>query len=106
MNENLKAMIAEHTEWPRHLTEREKTRFLAFALAGEAGELTGPLKKEWRGDPWKPEWDEMLCKELADVGNYAFMLAHHLGIDLLAEMEKKFAEVERRPEWINREKGE
>lgn len=98
-------MIAEHTKWPRHLGGIEKARFLVFALAGEAGELTGPFKKQWRRDRHNPEWEGMIREELADVANYSFMLAHHLGIDLLAEMEKKFVKVEQRPEWINRDKG-
>jgi NTP pyrophosphatase (non-canonical NTP hydrolase) len=51
----------------------------------------------WRGDVGDRR--EQIVSELADVANYAFMIAEHLGVDLRAEMIQKLKEVEQRPSW-------
>ena len=40
-----------------------------------------------------------MVSELADVGNYCFMLAEALGVDLEEAMLAKLKEVEQRPQW-------
>lgn len=95
--------ITSHAKWsPGKYGSKIRLRFLALALCGEAGELAGWIKKDWRGD--KGIKREAIIKELADVGNYAFMIAEEMGVDLLDEMERKFAEVEERPVWIASQK--
>jgi NTP pyrophosphatase (non-canonical NTP hydrolase) len=71
-------------------------RFLCLALCGECGELANEAKKQWRDGS---DRRALMVAELADIGNYAFMLAEALGINLEKEMLAKLIEVERRPEW-------
>lgn len=78
----------------------ERLRFLTLALCGEAGELANYVKKEWRGDDIVPAvFAKSVEKELADIGNYVFMLAEALGVDLPQAMLDKLIEVENRPSW-------
>jgi NTP pyrophosphatase (non-canonical NTP hydrolase) len=68
-------------------------------LCGEAGELANECKKSWRDGH---ERRDQIISELPDVGNYAFMLAEALGVDLESEMLRKLKEVEQRPQWLLR----
>lgn len=80
----------------------ERIRFLTLALAGEAGEMANNVKKEWRGDDIdRAQWLIKLKSELADIGNYVFMLAEALDIDLPHAMLTKLIEVEQRP-WFTK----
>ena len=88
--------LRTHLNWG-DLHEEDRIRFLALALCGETGELANLIKKDWRGDDG--DRSEKIRSELADIGNYVFMLAVALGIDLHAEMYKKLIEVEQRPAW-------
>jgi NTP pyrophosphatase (non-canonical NTP hydrolase) len=75
-----------------------------LALCGEAGELANYVKKEWRGDKLDlVAHRAKIESEVADVGNYIFMIAEVLGIDLLSAMRDKLYEVEKRPSWQSRE---
>lgn len=99
LNKTLHRHIVDHLKWPFDAGP-ERIRYLALCMAGEAGELANLVKKEWRGD--KLDHDEWLAKlksELSDVGNYAFMLAEALGVDLPQAMLDKLIEVEQRPTW-------
>ncbi len=98
MNDELQSHIREHLKWGP-LKDEEKVRFMALALCGEAGELANLIKKDWRGDAGVPGRRAKIIEELADVGNYAFMLAEALGVDLPAQMLTKLKRVETRPEW-------
>lgn len=103
LSKKLRDYITSHAKWsPGKYGSNTRLRFLSLALCGEAGELAGWIKKQWRGD--KGIKREDIIKELADVGNYVFMIAEELGVDLLDEMERKFAEVEERPVWIAAQK--
>lgn len=95
----LQAHIESHLHWGP-IDEKDRVRFMALALCGEAGELANLIKKDWRGDAGDRR--EKLIEELADVGNYAFMLAALLGVDLPSEMIAKLKAVERRHEWQSR----
>ena len=55
----------------------EDVRFLALALAGEAGELANNIKKEWRGDDDKgdPRFTTANHEELVDIRIYVELLA-------------------------------
>ena len=99
--EELQAHIREHLSWGP-LKNEDKVRFLALALCGEAGEFANLIKKDWRGDDGIPQRRAKMIEELADVGNYAFMLAEALGVDLPQAMLNKLREVEQRPEWRKR----
>lgn len=87
---------------------KDRIRFFALALAGEAGELANNAKKEWRGDrKYKGKkgqalWLKLVEEETVDLGNYVFMMAEHLGIDLAARMERKLIEVEERDDDWNK----
>jgi NTP pyrophosphatase (non-canonical NTP hydrolase) len=94
----LRQHIEQHLAWCPDAEAR--LPFLALALCGEAGELANLVKKQWRGDAGDRYAE--IVSELADVGNYAFMLASHFGIDLQAAMLAKLIEVERRPSWWER----
>lgn len=99
MNSELKDRLKKHLQWGP-IQPDERLRFMALALCGEAGELANLIKKDWRGDGGQLGVDSRrpkVIEELADVANYAFLLAEHLGIDLEAEMIKKAKEVEKRP---------
>ena len=98
MNDELRDHLKLHLRWG-DLEGDELVRFLCLALCGEAGELANEAKKAWRdgGDR-----RAHMMSELADVGNYCFMLAEVLGVDLEKEMLKKLKEVEARPAWLTR----
>lgn len=105
LSKELQAYIDAHTQWSPG-EHKERIRFLAFALAGEAGEMTGPIKKNWRGDK-KWTYDAMVAKlkeELPDIGNYLYMLCKELGLDLEELMLAKMQVVEQRPEYIEAHK--
>ena len=97
--DDLKEHIRSHLHWGP-IEGEDKVRFLTLALCGEAGELANLVKKDWRGDDGIPERRAKMIEELADVGNYAFMLAEILGIDLPSMMLRKLIEVEQRPAWL------
>lgn len=91
-------------QWPVY--GDEDRRFLALALAGEAGEIANLIKKEWRGDftGYNPQlaatdqelFQEMLRGELADVRIYLELLAAAYSIDLDAACAEKIPELLRR----------
>jgi NTP pyrophosphatase (non-canonical NTP hydrolase) len=56
----------------------EDERFLALALAGEAGEVANFVKKQWRGDQVDRE---SLKDELSDVFVYWCLLVRCAGFD-------------------------
>ena len=94
----LKDHIKRHLNWGP-IKPDERLRFMALALCGEAGEFANVIKKDWRGDGGdlgvanrRPK----VIEELADVANYAYLIAELLGIDLEVEMLKKLKEVEKR----------
>ena len=91
---HLQEHLKLHTNWG-NLRGTERVRFMILALCGEAGELANLVKKDWRGEPGDRRAE--IIRELADIGNYAFMTAEALGADLPAEMLKKLVEVESRP---------
>lgn len=88
--------LRSHLDWG-DVSETELPRFLSLALCGEAGELANLIKKDWRGDTGDRR--TAIEEELADVANYTFMLAEHLGVDLLDVMMTKLKKVERRPDY-------
>lgn len=90
---HLQEHLKLHTNWGS-LRGTERVRFMVLALCGEVGELANLIKKDWRGDPG--DRCAEIIRELADIGNYAFMTAEALGIDLPAEMLAKLIEVESR----------
>ncbi len=57
----------------------EDERFLALALAGEAGEVANFVKKQWRGDRVDRE---LLRDELSDVFAYWALLVRCAGFDV------------------------
>jgi NTP pyrophosphatase (non-canonical NTP hydrolase) len=75
--------------------------YRAVELAGEVGELCDETKKQWRDGS---DRRDQIVSELADVGNYAHLLALALGVDLESEMLRKLKEVEQRPQWLMRVK--
>ncbi len=94
----LRQKIRDHLKWGP-IEPRDRLRFLALALCGEAGELANLIKKDWRGDAGVDARREKVKEELADVGNYVFMMAEALGVDLPAAMLAKLTAVEARQEW-------
>jgi NTP pyrophosphatase (non-canonical NTP hydrolase) len=95
----LSDIIKRHVSWGP-ITEPDRLRFLSLALCGEAGEFANVVKKNWRGDGGPDgvlNRKAKLVEELADVANYAFLIAECLGVDLEAAMLKKLKEVEKRP---------
>lgn len=72
----------------------DHTRFLALAMAGEAGEALNIVKKNWRGDG--PLDIEKLVDEVADTLNYGLMLGAFLRRDMLFIMRKKLEGFERK----------
>ena len=69
--------------------QEQDIRFLALALAGEAGELANFVKKRWRDGEGH---DEDLRLECADVLAYTMILADALGMtpaDLIAAVAHK-----------------
>ena len=94
----LKDHIKRHLNWGP-IAPTERLRFMALALCGEAGELANLIKKDWRGDGGALGVDNRrpkVVEELADVANYAYLIAELLGVDLEAVMLKKLKEVEKR----------
>lgn len=94
--------VEDHIATHMHMSplgRKNKLRFMTLALCGEAGELANYIKKDWRGDPG--DRIEAVVKELADVLNYAFMIAKLLGADPHQIMLDKLIEVESRPIWKN-----
>ena len=92
-------MIVEHCS-PEYTAGRgptkspiDHTRFLAVAMAGEAGEALNIVKKNWRGDG--PLDIEKLVDEVADTLNYGLMLGAFLHRDMLFIMRKKLEKFER-----------
>lgn len=84
--ERFRKHIKAHLSWtPKEKIDR--IRFLSLALCGEVGEIANLLKKDWRGD--EGDRSKEIIKEVADVGNYTFMLAEVLGVDLVDAMLKK-----------------
>jgi NTP pyrophosphatase (non-canonical NTP hydrolase) len=73
----------------------EDWRFLALALAGEAGELANLIKKEWRGDipsesyrtevgaegPWRGAWLQAVTEEMVDIRIYLHLMALAFDVD-------------------------
>lgn len=103
LSSRLRNFITRHVDWsPGKEGSKTRLRFLSLALCGEAGELAGEIKKDWRGDPGDRRM--AIIKELTDVTNYAFMIAKELNINLLEKCEEKFAEVEERPVWLAAQK--
>lgn len=99
---SLAQIVREHLEsCPFWMPLDPRGTFIATALAGEAGELANEFKKQWRGALWYESDDrrEKIVSELADVGNYALMLAEHLGVNLLDVCRDKLVEFEAQPEW-------
>lgn len=96
--DDLRQHIRAHLKWGP-LKDEDKFRFLTIAMCGEAGEVANLVKKDWRGDSGIPQRRAEMIEELADVANYAFMLAEALGVDLPTEMLKKMMAVEQRPAW-------
>lgn len=98
----LNEMITEHASWTPGKGEWRK-RFLALAIAGEAGELGNDFKKGWRGDDHtqqtKQARERHAIGELVDVYSYVLMMARELGIleSLPGLAVKKLIEVEQRP---------
>lgn len=96
---NFDDKIAEHLEvCPDWGPPEPLNTFLALALAGEAGELANLYKKEWR-DGQADERQIKILKELGDVQAYTLMLAHSLGVDIIALAKRSFLEFEQRPEY-------
>lgn len=91
--------IVAHMKHPFSEPGPERLRFMVLALCGEAGELANYVKKEWRGDDLDDEWQKKVTSEVADIGNYIFMIAEILGLDLPQIMLNKLIEVENRPNW-------
>ncbi len=74
-----------------------KVRFLALAIAGEAGELANPVKKEWRGSVRDyVAHDVDVADELADIRIYVEHMASLCGVDLDEACEEKLITVEAR----------
>jgi NTP pyrophosphatase (non-canonical NTP hydrolase) len=96
-SDELIGKLRGHLTWgPKDADEKE--RFLALALAGEAGEVANAVKKEWR-DGWSQSNDDKIDEEIVDVANYVFMLALHREIDLPRRMMEKLVKVEQRKEY-------
>ena len=92
-----------HKVATKHLTARHEVwRFLSIALAEEAGEVCGVVKKHWRGSMTFEEMLPKIREEMADVRIYLEALAWRLNTDLDKEVQKKLEEVKTR-EFANRE---
>ena len=75
----LQIRIDQHLTWTMLSSNDDKTRFLTLALCGEAGEL---LEIIIGRDFASLATQDDIQKELADVGNYLYMLASHTKVDL------------------------
>jgi NTP pyrophosphatase (non-canonical NTP hydrolase) len=69
-------------------------RFLALAMAGEAGEAANVVKKAWRDG--YPVDQAKLAEEIAGTACYLVGLASAIGLDLDAEMRKQMIAFEAR----------
>jgi NTP pyrophosphatase (non-canonical NTP hydrolase) len=70
---------------------KEDIRFLALALAGEAGELANLIKKEWMGFKDPGGRREQIEEELADVNSYLFLITYYFTtpVNMLAAIDRK-----------------
>lgn len=71
-------------------------RFLALAMAGEAGEAANVVKKAWRDGHHVDR--EKLAEEIAGTACYLVGLASAIGLDLDLEMRKQMIAFEARYE--------
>jgi NTP pyrophosphatase (non-canonical NTP hydrolase) len=94
--DELSEHLRKHLSWGRFESDEEKLRFLSLALCGEVGEFANFIKKEWRDGSNKKNGK---IKELADIGNYLYMICELMGVNLKEIMIDKLIEVENRPEW-------
>lgn len=69
-------------------------RFLALAMAGEAGEAANIVKKAWRDGSQTNR--EKLAEEIAGTACYLIGLAYAIGLDLDGEMRRQMASFEAR----------
>lgn len=74
----------------------DDVRFLALAMAGEAGEAANVVKKAWRDG--KPVDREKLAEEIAGTACYLVGLAAAIELDLDAEMQRQMRAFEARYE--------
>lgn len=77
--QNHKEFVKRAQEKGNFQSREEIQRFLALAIAGEAGELANFFKKQWRGDDIDKE---DIAMELADIYTYVRHLCDYLDIDL------------------------
>lgn len=72
-------------------------RFLALAIAGEAGELANKIKKRWRSNGQETGCDlNAIAKEHGDILNYLVLSAKAHGIDLIESADAAMTEYESR----------
>ncbi len=86
--------VHDHFTNQRPMMTSERLRFLALAIAGEAGELANLIKKEWRGDvldfrQWLVDKQPEIGAEMADIMLYMNHMANLLSLDLEEEIVKK-----------------
>lgn len=77
MTPELRNHLFTHSQWPVLDSNDEKIRFLALALVGEAGEMA-----EYAYASLDDGKHRELAKEVADVGNYLWMVADKFGVEL------------------------
>jgi hypothetical protein len=70
---------------------QERLRFLVLAMAGEAGEAANIVKKQWRDGDYRPDWELILKKEIADVQAYILMLGEHMGFNPMEQAHEALA---------------
>lgn len=90
--------LGVHQRHSRHigpLGTEDDIRYLALAMAGEAGEAANVVKKGWRDG--KPVNREKLAEEIAGTACYLIGLAAAISLDLDEEMRKQMAAFEARP---------
>lgn len=98
------ALLALDVHWRRASPRvgkagtEEDIRFLALAMAGEAGEAANVVKKAWRDGG--PTNRDKLAEEIAGTACYLIGLAHAIGLNLDAEMRRQMAAFEARYEPI------
>lgn len=96
------AELAMDVHWRRASPEvgepgtEDDIRFLALAMAGEAGEAANVVKKAWR-DGYTTN-RERLAEEIAGTACYLIGLAYAINLDLDAEMKRQMASFEARYE--------
>lgn len=74
-------------------------RFLALAMAGEAGEAANVVKKSWRDGV--PVDREKLAEEIAGTACYLVGLASAIGLDLDDEMRWQMMAFEKKQESLS-----